>query len=222
MGKLYFDLSTRTPEQIAAIVSAVPENWCWLDGRLLAPAALVESGQAHADSGYILGGFSEGAVEMASKKSRTEEGSRPRADIHGLICKNVLPAFIGFFEAGYRQSSTLPLFQVIRIAADYVARGYESSDLTFFSGFHDNSKYENPERAEFHLQPWRDYMPFRGPELAPLATRPPMVALSWDARFGGAYEHLRPLIAACEAQGARFLGDTPDGWAQQTNAVVTA
>ncbi len=223
MERLYFDLSTRTPEQIARIVSFVPGNWCWLDGRLHAPEALVANGKAHPHTGFILGGFVDGAVKVGTNLLQpSPESGLPRqyADISGLLCGNQWPAFICFDEAGYRESYTLPLPEVIRIVADYLRRGYESSHLSFFSGFDDDAKYENPERAEFHLQPWRDHASFRGLELTPFAELPPMLVLSWDARCGGTRAHLRPIIAACEAHGAVCLGDTPNGWRGEETATA--
>ncbi|MEK7073138.1 MAG: hypothetical protein AAB974_01740 [Patescibacteria group bacterium] len=225
MGKLYFDLSTRTPEQIAQIISAVPEDWCWLDGTLDAPQKLIDDGLAHPDAGYVLGGFVERGFKLASlheyRHGRRSDEPIRRVDTLGIVTVPRLPAFVGFNEAGYRESFALPLPEVVRIAADLVRQGYLGG-LSFFSGFRNNNKYDNPERARFQLVPSRELPDWSGVQITPRRELSPFLLLAWDPRHRGTREHLKPIIAACEAQGARFLGDTPDGWAQQMNAVVTA
>ncbi len=225
MGQFYFDLSTRTPEQIAAIISAIPESWCWLDGTLEAPQALIDGGQAHADAGYVLGGFVERGFKLASlhefRHGRRPDESFRHVDIHGLITAPRLPAFVVFDEAGYRQSFVLPLSEVVRIAADLVRRGYLGG-LSFYSDYRGNIKYDNPERARFQLVPSLELPDGSGERLTPRRQLPPFLRLEWHARYGGDSEKLDPLISACTAQGAACLGDTPDGWTPQTNATITA
>lgn len=225
MSQLYFDLSTRTPEQIAQIVSAVPADWCWLDGALEAPQKLIGAGRVHPDAGYVLGGFVERGFKLASLHEhlhgRREYESIRRVDTHGIVTSPRLPAFVEFDEAGYREKFALPFSEVVRIAADLVRQGYLGG-LSFYSGFEDNNKYDNPERARFELTPSRELPDRTGTQLTVPRELAPHLKLVWFPRLGGEREKLRPIIAACEAQGAPCLGDTPDGWAAKSATEATA
>lgn len=225
MGQFYFDLSTRTPEQIAAIIAAVPEDWCWLDGTLEAPQALIDGGRAHPDAGYVLGGYVERGFKLASlheyRHGRRSDEPMRRVDTHGIVTVPRLPAFVVFDEAGYRESFSLPMSEVVRIATDLVRQGYLGG-LSFYSGFRNNNKFDNPERARFQLVPSRELPEWSGEQLTPRRELPPLLVLAWNTRYRGMHEHLQPLIAACGAQGARCLGDTPDGWMANATTEVTA
>lgn len=225
MTQFYFDLSTRTPEQIAQIISAVPEDWCWLDGTLDAPQKLIDDGRVHPDAGYVLGGFEERGFRLASlheyRHGRRQDEPIRRVDTHGIVTAPRLPAFVGFNEAGYRESFALPFTEIVRIAADLVRQGYLGG-LSFFSGFRNNNKYDNPERARFQLVPSRELADWSGVQLTPRREMAPLLLLEWDPRHRGTHEHLKSIIAACEAAGAPCQGDTPDGWTANATTEATA
>lgn len=220
MGKRYFDLSTRSHEQIARIIRAIPEEWCFLSGRLHAPTALVSAGKAHPHTGFVLDGLVHNTVKIGTKLLEPAPASGlppPVPDVPPLVCGEVLPGFVAFERAGYLQGGVLSLAQAAAIAAEYVRRGYESSHLEFFVGDTGLRDQIAPAHARFHLLPWREFETLtverlREPELRP------MLELVWNPAKGGSEVMLQPLIVACEAEDAACVGDTPTGWASEQAA----
>ena len=192
-SKLYFELPDN-PEVAIEIVKAIPSDWCWVDGGLVAPKELYERGKIAEDTELVLSRFySIKSTIISTKKSEGHLTFPVKLD--EIFLEGKLPSSVYFDEAGFDKYS-ISIDMVKKIAVGYIQKGYKGW-LRSFSGYRDNSKYDNPEDLSLNQ------FPERGGSFISPRPMPSHVVLAWDERHGGKRERLIPIISKLEQLGLK-------------------
>ena len=153
MPEFKFELPKK-PEDLGEIVSAVPINWSWIDGVLLAPDNLYREGTTIASNTRLIlsrfkGVYYRGQIDYPSDFTGTRledrEGRTLPIDVAAVTLGRRLPSSIAFDEAGYEHRWDTPMETLIEVASGFLTKGYQGR-ICFYSGCVDNDKYANPAR----------------------------------------------------------------------------
>lgn len=184
-----------------ALVTAIPENWRFINGSLWAPDEIIASGKAAGHSGYLITRRKSEPQLLA----RTNEGERKlsscelnRLAARELVIEQKQPRFVDFHEAGFYPSDW-PLSFCKELALAYLERGYRMGFSVVSS--HKRDDYDS-WREEYWLEPDQWYVWQTGLEDNIL---PPAVILEWQEKYGGTWGQLEPIATVCRSLGLEEL-----------------
>jgi len=175
-SELFFEIPNDV-EIMVKIIEAIPSDWAWIDGMLVAPKDLIDSGSAKENTGFTLKRFHDiGPTIIGSYNKERNERNHP--DLYAIMVEHKLPGFVTFDEAGYE--CDIATFEVAkRIASGFVRKGYLGS-LCFFQDCYANRKHQNPASC------W-------------ISFKIRKVEIKWHGNYGGKEESVAPIITVCRS-----------------------
>ncbi len=190
IGQFFFEIPNDV-EIMAKLVLAVPSNWSWIDGILVAPDELIASGKAIADTGIGIMRFHSISPTIRGRYN-PKTGGEYDPDLYGILVDQKLPGFVRFDEAGFRTS--LPSVSLAqKIAVGYLRKGY-CGHLTFFEDCYDSSKYNNPAVCKIVISDQeRLSVEQEG------GFQPSSIELEWNTRYGGKQEDVERIATVCRS-----------------------
>jgi hypothetical protein len=188
MPATFFEIPQDGEYVMIELVRAVPSDWSWVEGSLRALPGMAESGLAVPDVALVLSRY-----QKATYQSHRVPGKNSELDfseMEKIFGRLMAPEIISFDGMNSESGQ--------QIAVSWIERGYRG-ELIFFSGYLDNSKYDNPERCYLALGPWKG-CPADGAEAG---SQPPRIKLQWEPHYHGRAERLEPIISVCRSLGLR-------------------
>lgn len=147
-GERFFEIRNNRDLR-ANLVEAIPSNWEWVDGSLVAPSEFIAWGQVSEDTGFVLGNFLGFKPTIVGSYDRgTTRRSKP--DLFAIMVEQKLPGFVSFDEAG-KDASIITFELSKRLAIGFLKKGYRGS-LRFYKGHHHDNKYHNPAQCNMRFE----------------------------------------------------------------------
>lgn len=184
---LFFEIPDNA-EVMGRLIQAVPLDWLWVDGVLVAPEMFITSGQAEKDTGYTLQRFHSIQPTIIGNFD-SEKGLRNRPNLYAIMVEAKRPGFVIFDEVGL--DSDISLGAARKIAIGLLVKGYRGS-LRFYKNCHNDCKHENPAYCGMVFEPWCGYYEEAGPQ-------PARVRVEWTGRYGGKEEDIDSIVKVCRA-----------------------
>lgn len=190
-----FQMPQKNQALVAELVEAVPDDWSYCNGHIVAPLESAANNLV-AGAGYVINNASQFAkIEIATPFDR--ESIREPADmelrmerrerIAQLLSGVLLPSFVQFDIYCEGEFGMLPFHSIKTVIQSYVSRGY-TGDLTF--EHHVSRDDETDASIEMHTENWRELYPRPGAESrleyidgkpvfeTPRREHPPLIKLS--------------------------------------------
>ncbi len=186
----FFKIPNST-EVKAQLVQAIPSNWSWVDGRLIAPEHMLTSGLALSNTGLLLSRFQSGTKIVGVCPAQNAPTSKP--NLVDLLLHQRCPGFLHFEEVGYEHNEEL-LHEAKQLAIGFLRKGY-GGELSFYRSCSRNIKHDNSARVDIRFYPWNG-APIMKPESG---DQPARIQLEWNERYGGREEHLAEILEACRS-----------------------
>ena len=185
------------PIQLAQLVRAIPDDFSWIDGYLLAPKKLYDQDLIARNTRLTIRRFADAPLIRGVGAIPFEESLLPRAeqkiervpaDLLAVFLYGGLVSSVGFDEAGF-QGRPQPFKDIKRLIEHFYMKSYKG-ELELFRGYEDDDKYANSERVSFSHRPSKKT--FLTQEL------PPHISLEWNTKSGGKMSRLSELIKGIE------------------------
>ncbi len=183
----------KSGEVVNRIIAAVPTEWLDLTGRLEVPELYIKNGRVLVDTGYSFGPRCNGKDLLYTRDRRRGEDAEPPFDVIG-VAQGKLPLFVRFVEAGSAGGYNRDAFiRTKGVAMAWIERGYRGP----------------MEFSRDAFGPAREWSARCGVYCYPRelkGSRPLLswyLRLQWEARRGGAFEHVRKLAELARGLGLR-------------------
>ncbi len=192
-----FKLPDNSSEVIQAVINSIPDTWSWLDGSLRAPERLVASGEVAVATGYRFRRFHEQPIIIGAWCGETK--SELPADYYSIIVDSKRPEFVVFGEAGL-DNSKITFHAIKDIVDGLIGVGY-TGNLSFYSGYRNNEKYNNPARCGIYMQEHetsrRLTVEGKGKGSIVKQLAPPSITVYFNPKYGSE-DIIKPILQICQ------------------------
>ena len=199
--KIIYELPEDNIEKITKCINAIPSDWNWVDGFLIAPKKLYEQGKIAENTRLNIGRFYSikptiigyNDAPFGKEEARTKGLIAPK--LTDIILKGKLYSSVHFDEAAF-ETSEYNMDTVKELAIGFIEKGYKGR-IEAYSGYRNNNKYDNPETLGISTS-------YTEKSFHSLAM-PAHIELEWDKEHGGKKENLSKIIKTIEELGLKEL-----------------